>query len=126
MHKIWGYSIIPIKTCGKPLKQRLPSAIKKEGKNKVITKTQMLTKLADATGFKKKEVQTVLDAQNDLLYKLLKKDKKFKLQGLGIFAVKRRKARTARNPQTGDLVKVPAKTVVRFRVGKDLKDSVLK
>lgn len=92
----------------------------------MITKTQMLTKLADATGFKKKEVQTVLDAQNDLLYKLLKKDKKFKLQGLGIFAVKRRKARTARNPQTGDLVKVPAKTVVRFRVGKDLKDSVLK
>jgi DNA-binding protein HU-beta len=85
----------------------------------------MLNKLVEATGFKKKDVVAVLDAQNDLLAKVLKKDKKYKLQGLGIFTVKNRKARMARNPQTGDLVKVPAKTVIRFRVSKDIKTKVL-
>jgi DNA-binding protein HU-beta len=85
----------------------------------------MLNKLVEATGFKKKDIVTVLDAQNDLLVKALKKDKKYKLQGLGIFTVKNRKARLARNPQTGETVKVPAKTVIRFRVGKDVKVKVL-
>jgi len=91
----------------------------------VLTKSEMLNKLADATGLKKKEVQSVLDAQNTLLYKTLKKEKKYKLQGLGMFTVKKRNARMARNPQTGEMVKVPAKTVVKFRVGKDLKVNVL-
>jgi DNA-binding protein HU-beta len=84
-----------------------------------------MSKLVEITGLKKKEIQLVLDTNNDILYKFLKKEKKFKLQGLGIFTVKNRKARTARNPQTGDLVKVPAKTVVKFRVSKDLKTNVL-
>jgi DNA-binding protein HU-beta len=91
----------------------------------VLTKSEMLNKLVEATGFKKKDVVTVLDAQNDLLVKVLKKDKKYKLQGLGIFTVKNRKARLARNPQTGETVKVPAKTVIRFRVSKDVKTKVL-
>jgi DNA-binding protein HU-beta len=91
----------------------------------VITKSEMLKQLATSTGLKKKEIENVLEAQTKLLYKTLKRDKKFKLQGLGIFAVKNRKARLARNPQTGAIVKVPAKTVVKFRVGKDLKTNVL-
>ena len=91
----------------------------------MLTKSEMLNKLVEATGFKKKDIVTVLDAQNDLLVKALKKDKKYKLQGLGIFTVKNRKARLARNPQTGETVKVPAKTVIRFRVGKDVKVKVL-
>lgn len=91
----------------------------------MLTKSEMLNKLAEATGLKKKDVVAVLDAHNDLLSKVLKKEKKFKLQGLGIFTVKNRKARMARNPQTGEMVKVPAKTVIRFRVGKDLKTKVL-
>lgn len=93
--------------------------------NAVITKSEMLATLATTTGMKKKDVQTVLEAQNALLAKILKKEKKYKLQGLGIFTVRNRKARMARNPQTGDLVKVPAKTVIKFRVSKDLKTTVL-
>ena len=91
----------------------------------MLTKSEMLNKLVEATGFKKKDLMTVLDAQNELLYKQLKKDKKYKLQGLGVFDIKKRKARNARNPQTGEIVKVPAKTVVKFRVSKDLKTQVL-
>jgi len=85
----------------------------------------MLNKLVEATEFKKKDVVAVLDAQNELLAKVLKKEKKTKLQGLGIFTVKNRKARMARNPRTGEMVKVAAKTVIRFRVSKDLKTKVL-
>lgn len=91
----------------------------------MITKSEMLKQLTTSTGLKKKEIENVLDAQTKLLYKTLKRDKKYKLQGLGIFAVKNRKARLARNPQTGEVVKVPAKTVVKFRVSKDLKVNVL-
>jgi len=91
----------------------------------VLTKSEMLNKLVEATEFKKKDVVAVLDAQNELLAKVLKKEKKYKLQGLGIFTVKNRKARMARNPRTGEMVKVAAKTVIRFRVSKDLKTKVL-
>ncbi len=91
----------------------------------MITKSEMLNKIAEDTGFKKKDVVSILDAQNNLLCKILKKEKKYKLQGLGIFTIKKRSARMARNPQTGEMVKVKAKTVVKFRVGKDLKDKVL-
>ncbi len=91
----------------------------------MLTKSEMLNKLVSATGLKKKDITNVLDAQNDLLAKVLKKEKKYKLQGLGIFSVRNRKARMARNPQTGAMVKVPAKTVIRFRVSKDLKTKVL-
>lgn len=91
----------------------------------MLTKTEMLNRLTKETGLKKKDVVSVLDAQNNLLYKVLKREKKYKLQGLGIFAVRNRKARMARNPQTGEMVKVPAKTVIRFRVSKDLKSQVL-
>ncbi len=91
----------------------------------MITKGEFLKKLVEATKLKKKDVVTVLDAQNDVLAKSLKKDRKFKLQGLGIFTVRNRKARMARNPRTGEMVKVAAKTVIRFRVSKDLKTKVL-
>ena len=60
-----------------------------------------------------------------LIIKTLKKDKKVKLPGLGIFAVKNRKARVGRNPMTGATIQIPAKRVVRFRVAKDVKAAVL-
>jgi DNA-binding protein HU-beta len=90
-----------------------------------ITKNEILGKLAEQTGLKKKDVGSVLEGLNSLLAKTLKKDKKVKLPGLGIFAVKHRKARKARNPQTGEIITVKAKTVLKFRVGKELKDAVL-
>lgn len=90
-----------------------------------LTKSEMLNVLVEKTGLKKKEIVAVLDANNELVAKVLKKDKKMKLPGLGIFNVKHRKARMARNPQTGEMIKVKAKTVLKFRVSKELKDNVL-
>ena len=54
----------------------------------------------------------------------LKKDKNVQLIGFGTFQVKKRKARTGRNPQTGEVIKIPASKTVTFKCGKALKDSI--
>jgi len=90
-----------------------------------VTKSELLGMLANETGLKKKEVENVLQALRNTVYKTLKKEAKIKLDGLGVFQVKDRKARMARNPRTGEMVKVPAKKVVKVRVLKDLKEAVL-
>ena len=90
-----------------------------------MTKSEMLATLAEGTGFKKKEIENLMQALQSLIYKTLKTEHKIKLDGLGVFQLKDRKARIARNPRTGEQVNVPAKKVVKFRVVKDLKLAVL-
>ncbi len=90
-----------------------------------MTKGEMLTDIATKSGVSKKQVKAVLDAFQDTIVKTLKKDKKVKLPGLGILAVKNRKARVGRNPMTGEAIQIPAKRVVKMRIAKDLKASVL-
>jgi DNA-binding protein HU-beta len=90
-----------------------------------MTKGEMLAEIATKAAVSKKIVKVVLEAFNDTVIKNLKKDKKVKLPGLGIFAVKNRKARIGRNPMTGATIQIPAKRVVRFRVAKDVKAAVL-
>ena len=90
-----------------------------------MTKSELHKSLAEEVSLKKRDIERVMETLNKHIYAALKKDKKCKIDGLGIFAVKDRKARQARNPKTGEIVNVPAKTVVKFRVGKDLKAAVL-
>ncbi len=90
-----------------------------------MTKSEFLSALVEATTLKKKEVVAVVDAQRELIYATLKKEGQIKLDGLGVFQLKDRKARVARNPRTGEMVNVPAKKVVKIRVLKALKDEVL-
>ncbi len=90
-----------------------------------MTKSELLSTLAEQSGFKKKEVENMMQVLVSTIYKTLKKDKAIKLDGLGVFQLKDRKARMARNPRTGEMVKVAAKKVVKFRVIKALKEAVL-
>ncbi len=90
-----------------------------------MTKSELLASLANDTGLKKKDVDNVMQALRNTIYKTLKKEHKIKLDGLGVFQLKDRKARVARNPRTGEMVNVPAKKVIKFRVLKDLKEAVL-
>ncbi len=91
-----------------------------------MTKSQILTELA---GEERPEEEgsgrLAAHLNNELIMKLLKKEKKAKLDGLGIFRVKQSKARMGRNPATGEAIKIKAKTRVRFTVAKALKDQVL-
>lgn len=75
-------------------------------------------------GGTKVQAESVVDAVVEAIVKTLKKGDEVSIAGLGIFAVKKRAARTARNPRTGEMVKVPATNVPKFRAAKALKDAV--
>ena len=90
---------------------------------KAMTKSQMLSSLADQTGLAKKEVANVVDTLVQMAYQHAKEG--FTIPGLGKLVLQKRKARMGRNPATGESIKIPAKTVVKARIAKQLKDAVL-
>lgn len=92
---------------------------------KGMTKSQMLATMADKTGVSKKQVAEMLDAFVALAYKEVKGAGEFTIPGLGKLVKKHRAARMGRNPATGEAIKIKAKTVVKFRVGKAAKDAIL-
>ncbi|MFA6445718.1 MAG: HU family DNA-binding protein [Candidatus Paceibacterota bacterium] len=72
----------------------------------------------------KVQAEQVVDTVFDSIVKSLKKGEEVSIAGLGIFSVKARAARQARNPRTGEAVNVPAMNVPKFRAAKALKDAV--
>jgi len=92
---------------------------------KLMTKGQISNHLADKAGITKKAANQILDDLAALSHKETKKNGQFVLPGIGKLVIARRKARTGRNPATGATIKIPAKRVVKFRVAKACKDSVL-
>ncbi|MDD5340952.1 MAG: HU family DNA-binding protein [Patescibacteria group bacterium] len=90
-----------------------------------MTKSQMLAALAESTGMKKKDVANFVTSMVDMAYKEVKKNGVFVIPGLGKFVKVHRKERMGRNPATGASIKIPAKTVVKFRVAKAAKEAVL-
>ncbi len=90
---------------------------------KAMTKSQIADHLAGKSGVTKKTATELLDNLAALAYKEAKNA--FTLPGIGKLVLSHRKARTGRNPQTGEPIKIPAKKVVKFRVAKAAKDSIL-
>ena len=90
-----------------------------------MTQTAIVSSIADKTGLKKSEVKTVFDALTELATTEVKKNGEFTIPGFGKLKKTNRKAREGRNPATGAIIKIPAKTTVKFSVGKAMKDSVL-
>lgn len=90
-----------------------------------MTKSQMLTALSEKSGVSKKEVNNILDVLTDMAYKEVKGAGEFTIPGIGKLVKMNRKARIGRNPATGEEIKIPAKTVVKFRVAKAAKDALL-
>ncbi|HUN56364.1 MAG TPA: HU family DNA-binding protein [Smithella sp.] len=88
-----------------------------------MNKTQLIDEVAKVT-CTKKEASSALDAALAAIKKALKKGDAVTLVGFGTFGVKKRKARTGRNPQTGKVLKIAAKKVPVFKAGKSLKDAV--
>ncbi len=89
---------------------------------KPMTKSQIITHLSEKTGLAKKDVTAVLSELTELAYKEAKVG--FTLPGLGKLVVQQRKARTGRNPATGEQIKIPAKKVLKFRISKAAKDAI--
>ena len=92
---------------------------------KKMTKSQLAAELAEATSTSKKSAALFLDSLCGIAYREAKKAGEFTIPGLGKLVKQQRKARMGRNPATGQPIKIPAKTVVKFRIAKAAKDSVL-
>jgi DNA-binding protein HU-beta len=75
-------------------------------------------------GGTKVQAEQAVDKMLDTIVGSLKKGEEVSIAGLGIFSVKTRAARTARNPRTGEAVQVPSMKVPKFRAAKALKDAV--
>ena len=90
-----------------------------------MTKAQLQIALAAATETNKKTAGVFLDTLSALAYKEIKKNGEFVLPGFGKLVKQKRKARTGFNPKTQQKIRIPAKTVVKFRVAKVAKDSIL-
>jgi len=88
-----------------------------------MNKAELIEKMATDAGISKIAATAALNSFVDSVFKTLKKkDGKVTLVGFGTFAKTRRKARKGRNPQTGEVIKIKASNVVKFRPGKKLKD----
>ncbi|MCK5682729.1 HU family DNA-binding protein [bacterium] len=89
-----------------------------------MNKTELIAAVAKATDLTKKDVAKTIAALTDTIKKQLKKGNKVTLMGFGSWEVRKRAARTGRNPQTGKKIKIKAKKVPKFNAGKDLKEAV--
>lgn len=90
-----------------------------------MTKSQLLDKLANASGITKKQANAVLESMVSIVVTSVRKSEPVKIPGLGIFKKVKTKARMGRNPQTGEAIKIPARTKARFTMAKSFKDAVL-
>lgn len=91
-----------------------------------MNKAQLVEKLASATKLTKVQSENVLDAALEIIQDAVSMGEGVKLVGFGTFTLSNRKARTGRNPQTGQTFNLPATSVPRFRPGKDFRQFVSK
>lgn len=89
-----------------------------------MTKGELVDRMADSAGITKVAAEKALNAFLDGVKKSLSKKQKVTLVGFGTFGVNKRKGRMGRNPQTGEALRIPAKTVPKFAPGRQLKDAV--
>lgn len=89
-----------------------------------MNKAELVDAVVEKTGLSKKDIAGTIDALQEVIGEALVKGDKVALVGFGTFQTSQRKARTGRNPQTGEEIQISACTVPKFVVGKALKQKV--
>jgi DNA-binding protein HU-beta len=89
-----------------------------------MTQTEIISRLAESCGCKMSDVKSMFDALASLATSEVKTNGEFTLPGFGKLKKTTRKARDGRNPATGAVIRIPAKTTVKFSIGKAMKDAV--
>lgn len=89
-----------------------------------MNKANLVEKVQAVLGGTKADAERVVDTVFDTITDAMKGGQEVSVAGFGIFAAKKRAARTARNPRTGEAVQVPEMNVPKFRAAKALKDAV--
>jgi integration host factor subunit beta len=89
-----------------------------------VTKKELAKAIAEEMGLTQGQAREVVQRVFDGITETLLEQGRIELRNFGVFAVKKRKPRTARNPRTGEKVKVPAKMVVTFKPGREMEERV--
>jgi DNA-binding protein HU-beta len=90
-----------------------------------MTQSEVINHFAEKTGMKRAQVKEFFEELSNLASSEVKSNGEFVLPGFGKLVRSERKAREGRNPATGATIQIPAKTTLKFRVGKSMKDTVL-
>ncbi|MGA1875326.1 MAG: HU family DNA-binding protein [bacterium] len=89
-----------------------------------MNKADLIDKMASEANISKAAAEKALGAFTDGVKDALRKGENVTLIGFGTYSVVERKARTGRNPQTGQELKIPAKKIIKFKAGKGLRETV--
>ncbi|HEX8492600.1 MAG TPA: HU family DNA-binding protein [Pyrinomonadaceae bacterium] len=92
---------------------------------KRMTQSEVINHFAEKFGMKRAQAKELFDELGTLATSEVKENGEFVLPGFGKLVLSERKAREGRNPATGETIQIPAKTTLKFRVGKAMKDSVV-
>jgi DNA-binding protein HU-beta len=96
----------------------------KQEKAELVTLRQLADSIGEAHGLSHKQANELLSGTIASMRAHLKKGRRIRIAGLGTFEVRKRAARTGRNPATGEAIKIKASKKVAFRVAKDLSESI--
>jgi DNA-binding protein HU-beta len=95
-----------------------------ERRRERMTKNDLISEMAKRSNISKAAANAALDTFTDSIKRALKKGEKVTLVGFGTFSTAKRKARTGRNPRTGEILKIKARRVPKFSPGKSMKDLI--
>ena len=90
-----------------------------------MTQSEVINHFAEKYSMKRTQVKELFEELANLAQNEVKTNNEFVLPGFGKLVLSQRKAREGRNPATGETIQIPAKTTLKFRVGKGMKDSVV-
>src|ERR687884_362506 len=96
----------------------------KEGRKR-MSQSEVVNHFAEKYGMKRAQVKELFEEMSNLAASEVKESGEFVLPGFGKLVLSERKAREGRNPQTGETIQIPAKTTLKFRLSKGMKDSVV-
>ncbi len=89
-----------------------------------MTKAEFIMQVASKSGLSQKDTNEVIKAALDTISQVLQDKDSISFVGFGSFSTVQRASRVSKIPSTGESIQVPAKTAVKFKVGKELKESV--
>jgi len=92
---------------------------------KRMTQSEVINHFAEKSNLKRTQIKEIFDELAALAGREVKNNGEFVLPGFGKLVLSQRKAREGRNPATGETIQIPAKTTLKFRVGKGMKDAVV-
>ena len=96
----------------------------KEGKKR-MSQSEVVNHFAERFDLKRAQVKEIFEELSNLASREVKENGEFVLPGFGKLVLSERKAREGRNPQTGEAIQIPAKTTLKFRLSKGMKDTVV-